>query len=232
MFEQVENIPGRTLRTTSDGSCTIYDESVHEHFHSLHGAWSESEHIFIDNALRLCPEDRIRVLEIGWGTGLNGLLTYLYAERTGIKIDYFSIEKYPLSRSLWQGYVGSLPQERHRVLLTALHACSWGEWTEISPCFSLFKCRMDALDLTPETVREVNVVYMDAFSPEKVPHLWTADMLGKLYSCSADRAILSTYCAKGRVRRMLGEVGYQVLRTPGPVGGKREILVAKKGFEK
>ena len=213
---------------TEDGSLTLYDPHVDETFHSTHGARTESQYIFVEQALARSEADPVRVLEVGWGTGLNGLLSLLYAQKERVRVEYISMEKYPLEAEVWGNYATKLEDPIERELMAALHRVDWGQAVGIGEYFTIRKLRMDALDISPEITGPVDVIYMDAFSPEKVPELWSEEMMGRLYACGSQGCILSTYCAKGEVRRRLQRVGFEVVRTAGPPGGKREILVAHK----
>ena len=77
-----------------------------------------------------------------------------------------------------------------------------------------------------------DVIYFDAFAPEKQPEMWSQELFNRLYVLLNEGGILTTYCAKGVIRRMLQAAGFTVERLPGPPGGKREILRALKPKEK
>lgn len=215
------------IEVTQDGSPTLYSEVFGEHYHSLYGARAESQHIFIDHALALHTSPSQSILEVGLGTGLNALLSLLYQlGHPQTSILYTTYELYPLSHEVIQAYAQHLsPSER--TLFLSIHEAPWGECVEISTGFRLHKILGDARTLEPPS-SPATIVYMDAFSPERCPELWAIEQLQRLYDASASDAYLSTYCAKGAVRRALESVGYIVTRTPGPPGGKREILVCRK----
>lgn len=215
------------VERTQDGSNTLYNEALDEHYHSCFGARAESLHVFIDNALLRGEELSKSVLEIGFGTGLNALLTLLHTEaHPEVEVLYTTYELYPLSARLVTDFVSTF-DEPERTWLTRLHSAPWGEVVEVTPRFRLHKIQADARTVTPPTPL-ATAVYMDAFSPEKCPELWAVGQLRRLYDSCASGAYLSTYCAKGAVRRVFQSVGFEVFRTPGPPGGKREILVCRK----
>ena len=89
----------RPVVPTADGSLTLWDERTGQHYHSLHGARQESEHVFIKNGLDpfLGNED-LRILELGFGTGLNALLTFNWARKHQMPVRYLSCDLYPLDR--------------------------------------------------------------------------------------------------------------------------------------
>ena len=210
---------------TEDGSITLYNEQIGEYYHSTHGAIQESNHIFIKDGFYECKKDEIHILEMGFGTGLNAFLTLLEAEKTNKKIYYHTVELYPISMEQAKGlnYAEILAPEKKDILLK-LHEAKWGENSKICSNFEIVKIQSDfcALDLKDY---KFDVVYYDAFSPEKQPELWSLEIFEKIFSHCNSGAILTTYCAKGYVRRNLQAAGFTVHRLPGPPG-KREKLSA------
>lgn len=216
----------RKLKTSNDGSHTIYNETIDENYHSLHGAISESEHIFIKNALLDCKKDAIKIFEVGFGTGLNAYLSLIEAHKWRKQIMYEAIELYPLENSIIESlnYANLLPRE-YTNYYTELHATRWNQWSEISPFFSLKKIDGDILAF--ELSKGYDVVYFDAFSPEKQPELWGDFLFAKIFKAMAEGGVLTTYSAKGIVKRTLKEIGFKVELIPGPPG-KRHMIRAIK----
>jgi len=214
------------LSITEDGSHTLFVPEIDECYHSSHGAIQESRHIFIEAALKQCERDTIHVLEIGFGTGLNALLAFEEAERSGKQICYTTLEKFPVSveLALQLNYPDVLSGDS-RVFFERMHTSAWNELVQISPLFSLHKIQADFTQFMPDGV--FDVVFFDAFSPEKQPEMWTLQQFEKIYTQCSSGAILTTYCAKGVVRRAMQAAGFQVERLPGPPG-KREILRSRK----
>lgn len=211
------------IEQTADGSPTLFVPGLDEHYHSIKGAWSESRHVYIDMGMKCCPKDRVRILEIGFGTGLNAYLTLLEATRTGKKIHYTGIEKFPLDRGI--------PEEMNYTddpLFGEMHQAEWESDVEISPGFTLRKLKTDFTTCKPPDTPLFDVVYFDAFAPEKQPEMWDAELFDNLYASMEKGGILTTYCAKGIIRRTLQRAGFRVERLAGPPGGKREILRAIK----
>lgn len=243
----------RTIETTDDGSATLYVPELDEHYHSVKGARTESQHIFIDMGLKASAAPAPRVLEVGFGTGLNAQLTLEEAERTGRHVHYTGIERYPLT---WEE-ISPLHYTDHP-LFEALHRAPWGQDVPVSPHFTLHKVEADVHEALGNEERQMkneesgcattvwadtpqenssffiphsslyDVVYFDAFAPEKQPDMWSESLFRSLWRCMAPEGMLTTYCAKGVVRRMLQSIGFHVERLPGPPGGKREILRARK----
>ena len=221
----------RKIVLTDDGSCTIFSEEVNQYYHSHFGALQESMHIFIEAGLcsdMLSHLENIAVLEIGFGTGLNVLLTYFKAKELHKKIYYEALELYPLvSQEVGQlNYPAILPYSNVEEVFTALHNAPWNTKQIISEDFTLQKRQTSAVNAsyTPDTF---DLVYFDAFSPEAQPELWTKEVFEAIYVAMKNGGVLLTYCTKGSVKNALREVGFQIEKLAGPVG-KREILRGMK----
>ena len=220
------------ISKTDDGSDTIYNRDIGESYHSTFGAVQESMHVFISAGLRQMKNSAVSILEIGFGTGLNALLSLAESMRSGQTIRYIAIEKYPLSATIWNrlNYMEILPDSDPHVF-NALHDADWNKQTQITDNFSLLKLSSDLLDLDYSDFPFIDLVYFDAFSPEKQPELWETIVFRKIAEHCNPGAKFVTYCAKGAVRRSLTEVGYTVERIPGPPG-KREMLRGTKSANK
>lgn len=215
------------LEKTADGSFTLFVPELDEHYHSVKGALTESEHIFINMGLRHSTVTEPRVLEIGFGTGLNAFLSLLAAENSQRKVHFTTIERFPLDietiRSM--NYPAQVAPD-HAAEYEALHTAPWNEDASITPYFTLHKLEADFTSY--QFPMGYDVIYFDAFAPEKQPEMWSQELFNNLYSVLNEGGILTTYCAKGVIRRMLQAAGFTVERLPGPPGGKREILRATK----
>ncbi|MDR0395180.1 MAG: tRNA (5-methylaminomethyl-2-thiouridine)(34)-methyltransferase MnmD [Tannerella sp.] len=214
---------------TEDGSHTLRATEIDECYHSTHGAVQESMHIFIRAGLLAFPQQAsggTNVLETGFGTGLNAYLALCEAEKSKRPIRYTSLELYPLAadEAMRLNYPEMLRADRH--WFEKIHDSPWGADEVITPYFTLCKVQADFTQY--ELQGWYDVIFFDAFSPEKQPELWTEDGFRKIYAHSVPGAVLTTYCAKGSVRRALQSAGFVVERLPGPPG-KREILRGKKG---
>lgn len=215
------------IKTTLDGSSTLFVPELNEHYHSLNGAVQESMHIFIRSGLNQVRNEEIRLLEIGFGTGLNALLTFL--ENAGKKtIQYHAIELYPLDwmtieRLRYPEYLGISMESGS--LFRTMHTSSWEIDLWIDPAFCLRKIKSSLPGV--EFASTFNLVYFDAFAPKVQPELWNEAIFRKMFDAMEPGGLLVTYCAKGDVRRRMQQAGFVVERLPGPPG-KREILRAKK----
>lgn len=215
----------RHCTLTGDQSPTFYVPALDQHYHSLHGALQESRHVFIHTGLELfahLPE--LQLLEMGWGTGLNALLTAQYAQRERQAIHYHGIEKYPLQPQEWSAL--HFPEAGPREQLQALHTSPEEQWTPLHSHFHFRKSTADLRELSLPT-RSYHLIYYDAFAPDAQPELWTPAIFTKLYQCLHPGGILVTYSVKGSVKRALRSAGFQVDKLPGPPG-KREICRARR----
>jgi tRNA U34 5-methylaminomethyl-2-thiouridine-forming methyltransferase MnmC len=210
---------------TSDGSHSLYVRELSETYHSIHGAIAESEFVYLKNGYRVLRElKEITVLEIGFGTGLNGLLTALEAERSAILTHYFALEKFPLSAdTLNHLNYPDLTGTDGKDIFGKIHAADWENNTRITSYFNLKKVKADALSISWSDFPDFDLVYFDAFGPDKQPEIWDMGLFRSIYRKMKEGSILVTYCAKGSVRRELESAGFIMERLDGPVG-KREML--------
>ncbi|MGJ8658711.1 MAG: tRNA (5-methylaminomethyl-2-thiouridine)(34)-methyltransferase MnmD [Cellulophaga fucicola] len=217
----------RKIITTGDGSKTIQIEEWDEQYHSKHGAVQEAYHVFIKHGLSLFKDSAVSILEIGFGTGLNALITTLEAPKSNLKIQYTGVEAYPVALEEVEqlNYVEQLNAPESKDVFTKMHASVWEEKEYILPEFSLIKKQQDFLDIKDEAA--FDLVYFDAFGARVQPELWTETIFTIMYKALRPKGVLVTYAAKGSVRRAMLAVGFTVERLPGPPG-KREMLRATK----
>ena len=214
------------IEKTEDGSDTLFVPELNEHYHSVHGATTESNHVFIDAGLMPILEEKkhIRILEIGFGTGLNALLTILRTNGSHL-IHYTGIELYPLPQEVIRQLDFALPPEEKKVW-EQLHTVEWNEYAAITDNFHLKKWQTDVTKCLVFT-EQYDLIYFDAFAPDIQPAMWTPELFESLFNAMNDGGILTTYCAKGQVRRNMQQAGFTTERLPGPPG-KREMLRARK----
>ena len=219
----------RRLTTTKDGSPTWEVVEWGVAYHSIHGALTESEHVFIDRGLeRWWTDNRgktdcIRVLEIGFGTGLNAALAWQWAERRGVALEYVGLEPFPLEPEEVEAWAASGLPEDLAQRMGALHQDAAGPVGLKAPGFSAVVVRNTLQDWGGGGA--FDVCFYDAFAPTQQPELWEVEIFEGLLPCMNPGAVLATYCAKGQVRRNMERAGWKVERHPGPPG-KREMLVA------
>lgn len=218
----------RELQLTADGSHTLFVPQLNEHYHSVNGAVQESRHIFIGAGLHAMEKANIRLLEIGFGTGLNAFLTLCEGMRSAPEagcyrhIDYYAVELYPLEREIVETLnYGERADVGERRWFEQLHAAPWNAAVAINERFTLHKIAGDSR--TCDLPEEIDLIYFDAFAPDKQPEMWEPAMFDRLYAVSAPGARIVTYCAKGEVRRRMQAAGYRMERLPGPPG-KRHML--------
>lgn len=217
----------RRIITTGDGSKTIQIEDWDEQYHSKHGAVQEAYHVFIGHGLRLFQNRSISILEIGFGTGLNALITLLEGPRQRLVIDYHGVEAFPVSmEEVGQlDYCTQLGAENKEDIFLKMHSAPWEESISLTSGFSLLKQKKDFKEIAQRNL--FDLIYFDAFGARVQPELWTEDIFLKMYHALKKGGVLVTYAAKGSVRRAMQSVGFTVERLPGPPG-KREMLRAIK----
>lgn len=220
----------REIIKTGDGSTTIHLPKWNEQYHSKHGAIQEAKHVFIEMGLKKVleqePED-ISILEIGFGTGLNALVTWQELKDRNIRINYTGVEAYPVLPEELEhlNFAEELGEEGAREIFTRFHASSWEIREQISNDFYLTKQKKLFEQITDKA--EYSLIYFDAFGARVQPDLWTESVFKIMVEALKPRGVLVTYAAKGSVRRAMLSVGFKVERLPGPPG-KREMLRATK----
>lgn len=217
----------RNIVTTADGSKTIQIEDWNEQYHSIHGAVQEAYHVFIKNGLNQFQNQNISILEIGFGTGLNALITFVEAKKLGLKVYYEGIEAFPVSSNeiAELDYTATLDFQSYEKQFLQMHQSDWGIDVELTKDFTLFKNKLDFQEITHQNL--FNLIYFDAFGYRVQPELWSQLVFEKMFNSLKDGGVLVTYSAKGIVRRTMQKVGFSVERLPGPPG-KREMLRATK----
>jgi tRNA U34 5-methylaminomethyl-2-thiouridine-forming methyltransferase MnmC len=212
--------------STADGSHTIYVPELDEHYHSVHGAIQESEHIFMKNGFDFCRANPVHIFEVGFGTGLNALLTALRTLENNRQVYYTSIEKYPLKMSFIKSlnYPHILGNASKRIF-ESIHTSEWGTMKKILTNFNLTKISADIKSINLEG--EYDLIYFDAFGPDKQPEMWTPEIFKKISHITRPGGVIITYSVKGLVKRNLRSSGFEVRLLPGPPG-KRQILQAIK----
>ena len=223
---------GLQLVVTEDGSHTLFNQDIQESYHSTHGALHESTHVFIGNGLRytldLYQKTSLTVFELGFGTGLNAVLTAIYAEQNQVNIIYESVEKFPLSQelALSLNYPELIEDTNAHLIFSKLHKSPWNQSQQISPYFGLKKiaCGIEEYQAQQPCF---DLCYFDAFAPSKQAEMWEIPILSKVYQLLTEGGILVTYSAKGQLKRDLKSLGFTVETLPGPPG-KKEMVRAKK----
>ena len=227
--------PEVRIEITGDGSHTLFVPSLNEHYHSVFGAITESVHIFIEAGLNYVAKgkEKIDILEVGLGTGLNALLSCIYAEEQNLFIRYTSLEKFPLPIEMTSQLNYPHEMTSHFEITPGaaeayhqIHLSAWNQWIGISKNFQLFKIKTDLREYSP-VPDSFDLVYFDAFGPDKQPEMWTADVFNNIYTGMKQGGVLVTYSTKGEVKRNLKSAGFSIEKLPGPPG-KREILRATK----
>ena len=217
----------REIIKTEDGSHTIYLPELDEHYHSKHGAIQEAMHVFIEMGWRKQTKNPVRILEIGFGTGLNAFITLLQGQKDGRKVHYTSVEAFPVPEEEYKilNFTEELNADGMEDTFQSLHTSSWEKDVKINEEFTLHKQEktFDKID----DIEKYDLIYFDAFGPRVQPELWSEDIFRRMFESLSPGGVLVTYCAKGSVRRTMQNQGFLVERLPGPPG-KREMLRATK----
>ena len=215
---------------TADGSNTLYNETIGEHYHSTHGALQESLHVFIDAGLKAAeqkfPGQTISVLEVGFGTGLNFILSLKYAVDAALAMDYTSVEAFPLTREELNstGYHAYVPEKIWQALESNYPQCI-NQKIELLPDQSLQVVHTSLQNFHP--TEKYQLLYYDAFSVRHQPEMWTEEVIGHAASLLIPGGIFVTYAITGHLKRALKSFGFSIEKLPG-AAGKREMLRAVK----
>lgn len=217
---------GLEILATKDGSYTLYNPELDETYHSKDGAWSESKYVYIEMGLQDLPFNEVKILEIGFGTGTNAILTYLYSQKFHFKIDYYTLEPFPLDWKLIDKM-----QFDNKLSTTdwsyfkKLHEVDFERKLQIGPYFNFqkFKQRLEDFD----TTEQFDLIYLDAFAPSKQEEIWDIKNIQKMSDVLMPGGKLVSYCAQGQFKRNLKSSGFAVSNPPGP-HHKKEMTVAIK----
>ncbi len=220
-----KKIPEITIVQTGDGSSTLLNSHFNEHYHSLSGSYRESMHVYINAGLRFINQKEITVFEVGFGSGLNALLTLIEAMERGLTIHYLTIEKYPIPENLWTRFVLHKEINQYRDYFLTLHKSPWDKDVEVVNNFVIRKIQGDWT--VYQLDEEIDLVYYDAFSYDSQPEMWSQDRFEMIYRQMREGGVITTYAAKGVIKNNLRSAGFLVQRLPG-APGKRHMVRAIK----
>jgi tRNA U34 5-methylaminomethyl-2-thiouridine-forming methyltransferase MnmC len=211
---------------TNDGSSTLFSPEFNEHYHSTYGALNESMQIYIENGLKYCKNKTLSIFELGFGTGLNAILTYIENKKLNLTIKYNAIELLPVkSEIISELNYSSFLLKEELFIFNKMHNSNWNTKIRLSENFILHKISDDFENYVLN--EKYDLVFFDAFSPDTQPNLWSKEIFLKLFNSLNSNGILTTYSSKGIVKQNLKNAGFSVSRLPGP-NGKRHVLRAEK----
>ncbi len=218
------------ITPTADGSNTLYNETIGEHYHSKHGALQESKHVFIDAGLKFAStnQDEISILEVGFGTGLNFILSFEYCAENNIKLNYTSIEAFPLTTTIIEqtGYAAYVSEEIWTSFISNYPEALKGP-QKLSPL-----CTVEIPHTTLAEYRgnkKFDLIYYDAFSVQHQPEMWSDEIIAHACSFLKPGGTFVTYAITGKLKRAVKACGFNIEKLPG-APGKREMLRAVKGI--
>lgn len=227
MFDSSDKMK-REIVTTKDGSKTIYLPEINESYHSRHGAYQEAMHVFIKSGWEQIQKDTVSILEVGFGTGLNAVLTYIAAKNAQKQVKYVGLEAFPVEMEEIESinYKEIPAVESYQSVFLKMHQSKWEEAIGIDENFTLQKIKAELESyISPNNI--FDLIYFDAFGPRVQPEMWSLGIFKKLFDSLNPNGIFVTYSCKGQVRRDLITAGFEVEKIPGPPG-KREMLRAVK----
>lgn len=216
---------------TSDGSATLFNAAVGENYHSKHGALQESQHVFVNSGLQFFidtfQKTEVDILEVGFGTGLNFLLSAEKAKAANIRINYTGIEKYPvplhlLDKTAYGQYIDSA--ENWQKFLE-IYEKSFTENIDYIDGVKLRNHQVDLLDFNDQ--KKYDLIYFDAFAAVHQPEMWSKESIAHTCSFLKDKGIFVTYSVTGELKRNLKSLGFNIQR-PAGAAGKREMMRAIK----
>tara|TARA_R110001592_G_scaffold74233_1_gene225895 strand:- start:284 stop:961 length:678 start_codon:yes stop_codon:yes gene_type:complete len=212
---------------TEDGSHSLYHAELNETYHSFHGAVQESRHVFLKEGLDFLRSDlnpsKIRVLEIGFGTGLNAILTSEWAAAHQVKVDYTTLEPFPLKSEVYEAlnYHEFFEDKTAKERFLELHNAAWEKEFQQNEFFTLLKTESKLQDFIADSL--FDIVFFDAFAPSKQSEMWDLEVIEKTVGLLDTNGAFVTYCAKGQLKRDLKAVGLTVETLPGPPGKKEMV---------
>jgi len=220
------------ITATADGSNTLYNETIGEHYHSKHGALQESKHVFIEAGLKFATQhnNEVSVLEVGFGTGLNFVLSLDYCTSHQIKLDYTSIEAFPLTTDVINqtGYAEYVSPETWRGFITnyepSLHSPQ-----VLTPLCHLEIAAKPLAEFA--TDKKFDLIYYDAFSVQHQPEMWSDEIIAHVCSFLNSGGVFVTYAITGKLKRAVKACGFTIEKLPG-APGKREMLRARRSCAK
>lgn len=215
----------REIITTADGSKTISLPDINENYHSTHGALQEAMHVFIQSGYKLLAErgEDFKILEIGFGSGLNAVLTLREVSKSNLAIHYSGLEAFPINKEEQEAldYISLEDLSEFSSELNKMHDVESSDLTKVTAQFSFERIEKQLADWNAPSDK-YNLVYFDAFGPRVQPELWTEEVFQKMYNLLKWNGVLVTYCAQGQMKRNMKAAGFQLEALPGPPG-KREM---------
>ena len=221
-----------SLKVTGDGSHTLYHPELDETYHSSHGALTESMYVFITQGLDYWhihyPDQPVKILEVGFGTGLNAILAFQWSLLLQVPVTYTTLEPFPLPDEIigQLNYMDFFNLPPMKTTFEKMHSCAWQEWHLFLPDFN-FQKRQEKLE--EASLEKYDVVFFDAFAPNRQSEVWDIANIEKIAAAMNPGSLLTTYCAQGQFKRNLLAAGIPFDALPGPPGKKQMVRAIKEG---
>ncbi|WP_413512534.1 tRNA (5-methylaminomethyl-2-thiouridine)(34)-methyltransferase MnmD [Myroides odoratus] len=220
----------RNIIITSDGSHSLEIEEWGETYHSIHGAIQESNHVYIEQGLmKFIHQEEVKIVEFGFGTGLNAFLTMAQIIDKQKKLIYHTIEAFPLQKEEYEVLTFSthLPDfKQGKEVFTRMHEVPWNVMCPLHPQLVIQKLLVP-FEIVELTKDYFDLVYFDVFGYQFQPHLWSEAIFKKAYDSLKHGGTLVTYACRSAIKRNMKAAGFTIEIVPGPPG-KREMTLAHK----
>ena len=212
---------------TKDGSHTVYNSALDESYHAYNGALTEAEYVYIEHGLNYylqrskhLSNQNIRILEFGFGTGLNAILTLAESRQLDCTIQYTSAEPNPLPDNVISHLNhGQLIKHNFETQFNQVHNAKWNEDVNLTDAFTIHKA-LSKIEELPNDGPQFDILFYDAFAPSKQPEAWTFEVLKRCSDLLSPEGLLVTYCANGQFKRSLKSLGFELDQIEGPMGRK------------
>ncbi|QNL21446.1 tRNA (5-methylaminomethyl-2-thiouridine)(34)-methyltransferase MnmD [Hyphobacterium sp. CCMP332] len=216
---------------TEDNSYTLFYPELNEHYHSMDGAQSESEYVYIQNGLERLDKklNSISVFEIGFGSGMNAVLAYEWALKNNKSINYFALEPYPVENEILAFLLkNNLLFKRNSDVFNKMHAAKQNDIIAFEDLFRFQLVNEKIEEFEILSLKEhVDIIFYDAFAPSRQSDIWSLSNLTKAFELLKNKGILVSYCASGQYKRHLRSAGFDLIKEKG-FGKKREMFLGQK----
>ena len=220
----------KLIFTTGDGSTTIFLPDFNEYYHSKYGAISESEHVFIKNGLRFWKQKNpnkkyCNIFEVGFGTGLNALLTFKESKFIpNLNLTYSSVEPNPLKFSEIKKLNYGVKMNDNDGIFSFIHRSEWNSPIQISKNFTLIKNNSFIQNFNIEI--NPDIIYFDPFCYRVQPEMWSKKIINPIIKSMSKYSVFVTFSSMNILFDLLKDLKMNVEKIPGPK--KKKMIRAFK----